>query len=59
MGCPVEPLEHLEKAILSEEHRDWRQVTEPVLVVSMKYPAGRIVFSVPGGRPGNGDQPAT
>ncbi len=47
MGCPVEPLEDLKKAVLAEEHRSWRQLTEPVLIISMGSLPEEMHFQFP------------
>jgi len=51
MGCPVEPLEDLKKAVLAEERREWRQVTKPVLIVSMGSMPEELLFQFPAESP--------
>jgi 4-alpha-glucanotransferase len=47
MGCPVEPLEDLKKAVLAEEHRSWRQLTEPALIISIGCLSEELFFQFP------------
>lgn len=47
MGCSVETFEKLKEVVLEEEYRAWKQVTEPLLIISMKAWPEELIFQIP------------
>lgn len=49
LGAPVENLEALQKEVQEEELRDWKRLTDPLLVVSAKDLPKQLFFQIPVG----------
>ncbi len=49
MGSKVETLEDLNRAVQDQENKEWKTLTEPILVVSINTPPEEFVFQFPVG----------
>ena len=47
MGCGVENIEELKKAVQAEENKEWKSLTEPIRIVSISALPEELVFQFP------------